>query len=141
VLGVPQTGPHVPAVDLGRNTDVASLLASAFNVDGAFSDKKTTGKLTGLAQTDDQKGEFRTKGLRGVAVSGPYMHSGQLATLDDVVAFYNLGGGDAADAGETKDPQLQPLNLTAQESADLVAFLKTLTGAPVPAALNVNTSK
>ena len=140
-LGVPQTGPNVPAVDLGRFTDTPTLLASAFNTNGAFSANVNTGKLTGLVQDVAQKGQFRTKGLRGVGVTGPYMHSGQLATLEDVVAFYNQGGGDAADAGEVKDPKVKPLGLTAQESADLVEFMKTLTGADVPAALNVNTSK
>jgi cytochrome c peroxidase len=140
-LGVAQTGPHVPAVDLGRNADVPALLASPFNTNGAFSDDKLTGKLTGLVQADTQKGQFRTKGLRGVAVTGAYMHSGQLATLEEVVAFYNAGGGDAADAGAVKDPMIKALGLTPTESADLVEFMKTLTGAAVPAALTTDTSK
>jgi cytochrome c peroxidase len=140
-LGVAQTGPHVPAADLGRFTDVTALLASPFTVDGAFSDSKTTGKLTGLAQSDAQRGQFRTKALRGVAAAGPYMHSGQLATLADVVTFYNAGGGDTTDAGATKDPKLAPLGLTDQESADLVAFMGTLTGEAIPAALTTDTSK
>jgi cytochrome c peroxidase len=141
VLAVPQTGPNVPGADLGRFTDVATLLASPFNTNGAYSANVNTGKLTGLAQIDAQKGQFRTKGLRGVAVAGPYMHSGQLATLDDVVAFYNAGGGDAADAGEVKDPKMKPLGLSVQQRADLVEFMKSLTGADVPAALLVNTAK
>lgn len=140
-LGVPQTGPNVPAADLGRFADVPALLASPFNTNGAFSANINTGKLTALAQIDAQKGQFRTKGLRGVAVAGPYMHSGQLATLDDVVAFYNAGGGDAADAGEVKDTKIKPLGLSAQQSADLVDFMRTLTGADVPAALTTDTSK
>ena len=69
------------------------------------------------------------------------MHSGQLATLNDVVAFYNVGGGDATDAGVVKDPKMKPLGLTPQESTDLVEFMKSLTGAPVPAGLNLDTSK
>jgi cytochrome c peroxidase len=140
VLAVPQTGPNVPAVDLGRFTDVAALLASPFNTDGGFSDGNTM-KLTGLAQNDAQKGQFRTKGLRGVAVAGPYMHSGQIATLEEVIAFYNKGGGDALDAGEVIDPKIKPLGLSAEESTDLVDFMKTLTGADVPAALTNDTSK
>jgi cytochrome c peroxidase len=140
-LGVPQTGPNVPAADLGRFTDVATLLASPFNTNGAFSANVNTGKLTALVQIDAQKGQFRTKSLRGVAVAGPYMHSGQLATLDDVVAFYNVGGGDAADAGEVKDTKINPLGLSAQQSADLVDFMRTLTGADLPTALTSNTAK
>jgi cytochrome c peroxidase len=140
-LGVPQTGAHVPATDLGRFADVPALLTSPFNTNGAFSDNKTTGKLAALVQMDAQKGQFRTKGLRGVAAAGPYMHAGQLATLADVVTFYNAGGGDVGDAGATKDVRLVALGLSSQESADLVEFMTTLTGAPVPAALNVDTSK
>ena len=140
-LGVPQTGPNVPAADLGRFADLPALLASPFRTNGAFSADVNTGKLTALTQIDAQKGQFRTKGLRGVAVAGPYMHSGQLATLDDVVAFYNAGGGDTVDAGEVKDPKIKVLGLSAQQSADLVDFMKTLTGADVPAALNLDTSK
>ena len=132
-MGVPQTGARVPAVDLGRYTDVPLLLASPFKSDGGA-----------LAQDASQRGQFRTASLRGIAAGGPYMHAGQLATLEDVVAFYNQGGGDAAsmaDAGIVKDRRLKVLELTAEERADLLAFLKTLIGAPVPAALNVDTSK
>jgi cytochrome c peroxidase len=132
----------VPSPDLGRYNDVADLLGSPFNSNGAFSANVTTGKLTGLAKSDAQRGQFRTKSLRGVAVAGPYMHAGQLATLEDVVAFYKKGGGElAADAGIVKDAKLHVLDLTPQESADLVDFLKTLTGAPLPPALTVDTSK
>jgi len=136
----------VPSPDLGRFKDVPDLLASPFNTNGAFSADVDVdaGKLMGIAQIDAQRGRFRTKSLRGVAVAGPYMHAGQFATLEDVVAFYDKGGGDAADvadAGIVKDVKLHVLHLTTQERADLVEFLKTLTGAPVPAALNVDTSK
>lgn len=129
-LALAQSGPNVPQMDLGRYQDVPPLLASAFNTDGVFSDDRTTGKLTGLVQDDAQKGTFRTKGLRGVAQSAPYMHAGQLATLADVVALYSAGSGEAP-----------ALNLTAAQQADLVAFLQTLTGEPVPTAWLVDTSK
>jgi cytochrome c peroxidase len=138
-LAVPQTGPNVPATDNGRHTDVVPLLASPFNVNGVFSDDTTTGKLDGLAQVDAQRGQFRTKSLRNVAESGPFMHAGQLATLEDVVAFYNAGGGEVA--GITKDPRMVPLGLDAQAQADLVAFMKTLTGERVPVERLVDTSK
>jgi cytochrome c peroxidase len=140
-LGVPQSGPHVPATDLGRFADVPALLASPFNTNGAFSANVSTGKLTGLAAVDAQRGQFRTKGLRGVGVTGPYMHAGQLPALGDVVAFYNIGGGDVGDGGATKDPLIKPLGLSPTENGDLVEFMKTLTGGPVPAALDVDTSK
>jgi cytochrome c peroxidase len=62
------------------------------------------------------------------------MHSGQLATLAAVVAFYDAGGGTAA-AGSIKSPAMVPLNLSASERVDLVTFLGTLGGEPVPANL------
>lgn len=140
-LAVPQTGTNVPGTDLGRFTDVVALLGSAFNSNGAFSDDLTTGRLTGLAQADPLKGQFRTKSLRNIAEAGPYMHAGQFATLDEVVAFYNVGGGDVGATGIVKDPLIQPLGLDTGKQADLVAFLKTLSGERVPIGRLVDTSK
>lgn len=139
-LGVPQTGPRVPATDLGRFADVPGLLASPFNTAGAFSDDAGTGKLSGLSQDAGMVGQFRTPSLRGLTTSAPYMHSGQLATLEAVVDFYDQGGGAVVDGG-VLDPLMQPLGLTAAEKADLVAFLEALEGEPVDAALLVDTSR
>ncbi len=139
-LGVPQTGERVPASDDGRFKDVPPLLASPFNTSGAFSDDPNTGRLLGLTSpmSEDARGAFRTPGLRGVALTEPYMHSGQIATLEDVVEFYDQGGGTPA-AG-TRDPLMAPLYLTAAEKSDLVAFLRALTGNAVPPALLVDTA-
>ena len=68
----------------------------------------------------DDKHKFRTPSLRELRWTEPYMHNGSLATLADVVAFYNAGGGEVQTAG------LQPLGLSAEEEADLVAFLEAL---------------
>jgi cytochrome c peroxidase len=57
-------------------------------------------------------------------VTAPFMHDGSVATLEDLVEFYNKGGGDHA--GKSK--LMRPLNLTKEEKADLVAFIKALTG-------------
>ena len=70
------------------------------------------------------RGRFRTPSLREVGRTAPYMHDGSLATLEDVVAFYNRGGGE----GPNKDPALEPLDLTDEEQQSLVAFLETLSG-------------
>ncbi len=65
---------------------------------------------------------------RDVAKRGPSMHDGGENTLEGVVAFYNQGGH--------KNPwlsqEIQPLNLTAREQTDLVAFLQALTGELAP---------
>jgi cytochrome c peroxidase len=136
-LAAAQFGEHVPAVDLGRYTDVPPLLANKFNTAGAFSDGPS--KLDGLAQSPEQKGQFRTPTLRNVAVTPPYMHAGQLATLDAVVAFYNNGGGRVDDV--TKSDQLEKLGLTDEQRADLVEFMKALTDTAVPAELLEDTSR
>lgn len=145
-LFVPQTGiDHVPTSDEGRFKDVPGLLTSAFSSAGSFSDDPATGalRLAGLTNPmpDSTKGQFRTPSLRGVALTAPYMHSGQLQTLTDVVQFYNQGGGIAGNgASGTKSPVLTPLGLTDGEVTDLVAFLEALTGEAVDSALRVDTS-
>lgn len=72
------------------------------------------------------KGAFKTPTLRDVALTAPYMHNGAYTTLAEVIDHYDRGGGDADDL----DPNMKPLHLTAREKRDLVAFLRSLTGAP-----------
>jgi cytochrome c peroxidase len=142
VTGVPQIGAHVMPTDNGRFDAIAKVLSSPYNGAGAFSDDTTAGmmKLAGLTQTMDDLGKFRTKSLRHVAKTGPFFHNGSAATLDDVVTFYNMGGGSGMFTG-TKDARLAPLNLTTDEHNDLVQFLATaLLGEEVPSALMVDTS-
>jgi cytochrome c peroxidase len=67
-------------------------------------------------------GEFRTPSLRNVELRGPYMHNGHFSTLEEVVEFYNRGGD--FNAPNIPHNLIRPLNLTAQQKSDLVAFLK-----------------
>ncbi|HEX8737003.1 MAG TPA: cytochrome c peroxidase, partial [Pyrinomonadaceae bacterium] len=67
------------------------------------------------------RARFKTPTLRNVELRAPYMHNGRFATLEDVVEFYNRGGDFNA---PNKDPRVRPLNLSSQQKADLVAFLK-----------------
>ncbi len=67
-------------------------------------------------------GAFRTPSLRELKYTAPYMHNGVFGTIEEVVDFYNAGGGSVAG----KSPLVKPLNLNAQEKADLVAFLNAL---------------
>ncbi|HYQ00394.1 MAG TPA: cytochrome c peroxidase [Polyangiaceae bacterium] len=123
--------------DDGRFKDAGALKGSALNIDGVFSDKTDTGRLANLTNpmTDvTTHSAFRTASLREVKDTAPYMHAGQLADLPAVVAFYNAGGGEPV-SGSTKDPLLTPLGLSETEQADLVEFLKTLSGEPVPGTL------
>ncbi len=72
-------------------------------------------------------GRFRTPSLRELVYTAPYMHDGVFRTLEEVVDFYDRGGGD----DPRKDPLVQPLGLSPEEKADLVEFLKSLSGDPI----------
>ncbi|MCO8124843.1 c-type cytochrome [Stieleria sp. TO1_6] len=75
---------------------------------------------------EKDKGAFKTPTLRNVALSAPFMHDGSQATLEEVVAWYNKGGHP----NQWLSDKMKPLNLTDQEQADVVAFMKEgLTGA------------
>ncbi len=98
-------------------------------------------------------GKFRTPPLRYTAYTAPFMHAGSFFDFDEVVDFYNEGGGSNEFTDGTlasnKTKLLKPLNLTDEEKADLIAFLESLSGpeikmvtpklppyAPLPAATN-----
>ena len=72
-------------------------------------------------------GAFKAPGLRNLELTAPFFHNGGTNTLDDVVEFYDRGGDFALANIDNLDPNIQPLFLTVQEKADLVAFLKALT--------------
>ena len=81
-------------------------------------------------ETDDaaDKAKFKVTSLRNIEMTPPYMHDGRFQTLEEVVDHYNNG----IEQSSTLDPALNAttatgLMLDAQEKADLVAFLKTLT--------------
>ena len=77
-----------------------------------------------VTRRDADLGAFKTPTLREVARTAPYMHDGSLATLDDVIEYYDRGGN----ANAYRDPELRPLALTADEKRALVAFLRSLGG-------------
>jgi len=77
-----------------------------------------------ITKKEEDRGAFKTPSIRNVTMTAPFMHDGSSATLEDVVEFYDRGGGD----GPIKDKLIFKLSLSIQEKADLVAFLKTLTG-------------
>jgi hypothetical protein len=70
----------------------------------------------------DDHAKFKTPGLRNVELRAPYMHNGRFATLEEVVEFYNRGGD--FDAPNIDRSIIRPLDLTPQQKADLVAFMK-----------------
>lgn len=72
------------------------------------------------------RGRFKTPTLRGVALTPPYMHDGSMATLAEVVEFYNRGGNK----NPYLDPVIAPLELSKDDIASLLAFLKALSESP-----------
>ncbi len=77
-------------------------------------------------------GKFRTPPLRYTAYTPPYMHNGKFFDFEEVVDFYNEGGGENeftdGTLAKAKTPLLKPLNLSDEEKEDLVAFLESLSG-------------
>ncbi len=112
--------------DLGRAAAIAAVTRDPFNCLGPFSDAGPHGcsELEFIAADDPHMvGAFKTPSLRNVALRAPYMHAGQLATLNDVVRHYAAAPRAAAGQNERK-----PVQLSEQEITDLVAFLGTLSG-------------
>jgi cytochrome c peroxidase len=123
--------------DSGRLTGIDKVRNDPFNGAGSFSDAPDTGreKLEFLATGPGYIGQFKTPSLRNVALTAPYMHAGQLATLRDVLVHYS----EFADAFD-HDPghferMLVPLHLTDTELADMQAFLESLSDTALDPAL------
>jgi len=78
----------------------------------------------GITQQEEDQGKFKTPGLRNVSLTPPYMHNGVFKSLEEVLEFYNKGGGETPHKSE----RMKPLNLTDNEKKDLLTFLKALNG-------------
>jgi cytochrome c peroxidase len=72
----------------------------------------------------EDRGAFKTPTLREISRTAPYMHDGSFPTLNDVIDYYDRGG----QRNSGLDPKLRPLGLSAEEKADLIAFLASLEG-------------
>ena len=136
-IGVPfAEGLHL---DWGRYQGVQKALKDEFNCLSEYSDagQKDCAELR-FAKTmkDETIGAFKAPTLRNVAETAPYMHSGQFADLDAVLDHYNKATTSRkAPIGHS---DLLPINLTAEELAQLKAFLHTLTGPPAIAPYNTS---
>lgn len=73
---------------------------------------------------ETDRGAFKTPTLREIARTAPYMHDGSIATLEDVIEFYDRGGNE----NPYLDGDIRALNLTEEEKAALLAFLRSLSG-------------
>lgn len=118
-------------VDPGRHQGIAALQASPYNLLGRWAQPTPSDEArrkTRHVQAQHRNfGEFKVPSLRNVALTAPYLHDGQLATLADVLRHYsNLNLERLHADGEQI---LKPLNLSAGEQADLLAFLSSLSDA------------
>jgi len=102
---------------------------TACHVGPTFTDERLHN--TGVAWTDGRltdpgggNGAFKTPTLREIVRTAPYMHDGSIATLEDVVNYYDRGGNQ----NPFLDAELRPLRLTVAEKEALIAFLTSLSG-------------
>lgn len=122
--GVPLPVTALPP-DSGRITGVRQALAAEFRCTSRYSDAGPDDcEELRFAATEGEElvRAYKTPSLRNVANRAPFMHAGQLATLDDVLRHY-----DAAPDAPFGHSELKPLRLSATERRQLAAFLHTLT--------------
>lgn len=90
-----------------------------------------------VTKKESDRGRFRTPTLRGTAFTAPYMHDGSVATLKEVVEYYNRGGNK----NPQLDPAIVPLGLSGEELNSLVAFLEVLSDGTGPALPKIEKQK
>lgn len=132
--GVPPRDAAQP--DRGRAAATAKVQRDDFNCLGKYSDAAPDAcqELRFMA-TDDpaMEGAFKTPSLRNVALRAPYMHAGQFASLEEVVAHYAksppaaVGHSELAHEGRGH-AERKPIRLSEPEVRDVAAFLRTLSG-------------
>jgi len=116
----------VTAPDSGRAAGVRQALAGEFNCLSRYSNAKPDDcdeLRFAVAEGPELLRAYKTPSLRNVANRAPYMHAGQLATLEEVVAHYS--NAPRAPFGHS---ELKPLHLSSVEQRQLAAFLRTLSG-------------
>ncbi|MFM8769413.1 MAG: cytochrome-c peroxidase, partial [Rubrivivax sp.] len=118
-------------VDAGRFAGIEALKASPHNLLSRWADAPPPGGPDEAPKTPHEDathrnfGEFKVPGLRQVARTAPYMHDGQLATLEAVVQHYSELNLERLHADG--EQVLRPLHFSPQEAQDLAAFLRSLT--------------
>lgn len=116
--------------DTGRYGGIPLLQSDPFNAAGLYSDERAgtaAQRVQRVLPSSETWGEFKTPTLRDVARRPPYMHQGQFADLAAVIEFYSSLEG-AAGRNHHAEQILVPLLLSAQEKAELQAFLESLNG-------------
>ncbi len=99
-----------------------NLTNNTFQNNGLYMTYADSGRARVTERASDL-GKFKVPTLRNVEVTAPYMHDGSLTTLEDVVDHYAGGGKGHPNQSST----IHRFDLTDEERADLIAFLKSLT--------------
>jgi len=134
-----ETHPLSEAAKQGRDLFFGKANCTACHVGANLADEKYHNLGVGMdtaepdlgrfAVTKDEadRGAFKTPTVRNAALTAPYMHDGSVATLEEVVEWYDKGGHP----NPTLSDKIKPLNLTAGEKQALVEFMKACTS-PTP---------
>ncbi len=128
-IGIPALDHDLP-LDSGRWDGLASAQANEFSAFGPCSDDPdgNRGRRTRSAiRSQSLWGAFKTPSIRTAAMTPPYMHQGQMATLTDVLAFYNTLE-DQVRVDHHQESILVPLDLSEEDLQALEAFLRAAVG-------------
>jgi cytochrome c peroxidase len=106
-----------------------------YNIDGKGAYPAPNTGVHAVTDNPEDMGRFKAPSLRNVAVTAPYMHDGSIATLEEVLAHYDVGGrtirgGPHAGVGATnpyRSEFMKRIGFTPREKQDMLAFLRSLT--------------
>lgn len=138
--GVPPRDAAKP--DHGRSAALSKVLNDEFNCLGPFSDANDglqdhCQELRFMVKEDSgMEGAFKTPSLRNVALRPPYMHAGQISTLNEVIHHYITAPKAVVGHSERK-----PMHLSDEEVADLVTFLGSISGPIIETPVSQQTGK
>lgn len=107
--------------------DVSFHNKGLYNLDGQGAYPVASPGVIEITGKASDMGMYRAPTLRNIELTAPYMHDGSVATLGEVIDLYAAGGRGAGKDSPLKSPLLRPRHFSAQDRADLIAFLKTLT--------------
>ncbi len=118
-----------------RSAPVELHNTGLYNLPGPVSYPSEAPGLYEITRDLNDVGKFKAPTLRNIAVTAPYMHDGSVPTLEAVVEHYAAGGRTIVDGphrgvghdNPNKSETIRGFSLTAEQRADLIAFLQSLT--------------
>ena len=104
--------------------EVAFHNTGLYNFDGRGAYPPENTGLMAVSKKPEDMGKFRAPSLRNITMTAPYMHDGSIATLDEVLEHYAKGGRAGS---PLRSDFITGFAMSAQDKADLLAFLQSLT--------------